>query len=138
MISEHVLDLIAGVSVKDSEGIIHDRAIMKKEVKKSFFYKHSDWSYEKEWRIIKRQEEPFLYYSEEELACIIFGGNLDSNIRDIIINSINKRPKFFYTKIGYRSFCIDILPIAYKVELAGEIPPFIRNIKALKKEIITP
>ena len=119
----------------DSEYGTTDQSVLNNEVYNSFFYKHSDWSYEKEWRIVKEQEDSYLNYSEDVLACIIFGQNLSQDIREIIIKSINKKVPMFYTKTGYRSFGINLLPIAFEIVITGPKPPFIRNIDELKEAI---
>lgn len=119
-----------------SECFIDGPEQLEKEVYNSFFYKHSDWSYENEWRIVKKQEEKYLNYSGNEIACIIFGGNLSQDIIDSIVKGINKNVVMYRTKIGYRTFGINLLPYDYKIEMTGEEPPFIRNVDELKDQII--
>lgn len=118
-----------------SEYGITDSNILNSEVYNSFFYKHSDWSYEKEWRIVKEQEDRYLNYSDDVLACIIFGENLSQEIREIIKKSININVPMFYTKTGYRSFGINLLPIEFELLITGPKPPFIRNIEELKEAL---
>lgn len=105
------------------------------EVYESFFYKLSDWSYEKEWRIVSKQEDRFLNYDSDDLACIIFGENLSDEIRSIIINSLKNHVPMYYTKTGYRSFGINLLPISYNIKICESIPPFIRNADELIDDI---
>ncbi len=126
-----------GEAICASDSFVDDTEELEKEVYQSFFYKHSDWSYENEWRIVKKQEEKYLNYSGNEIACIIFGGNLSQDIIDSIVKGINKNVVMYRTKIGYRTFGINLLPYDYKIEMTGEEPPFIRNIEELMNQIIS-
>ncbi|EXM41028.1 hypothetical protein RASY3_02885 [Ruminococcus albus SY3] len=112
-----------------------DEDNLDQEVYESFFYKHSDWSYEKEWRIVSKQDDKFLNYSSNDLACIIFGENLSNEIRSIIINNLKVHVPMYYTKTGYRSFGINLLPISYVLNIDGSTPPFIRNADELIDDI---
>ena len=112
-----------------------------REIKTSFFYKHSDWEHENEWRIVKKQKKnekedskpkaSYLRYDQSDLACIIFGENMSEDVKKCIIASINNIPALFKTNIGYRTFGINLLPNDYKIQMNGSNPPFIRNIDDL-------
>lgn len=115
-------------------GFIDDSKI-EEEVYESFFYKHSDWSYEKEWRIISKQEDDFFHYEPNDLACIIMGEKLSNEIRNMIIKSIDIQVPIYHCKVGYRSFGINLLPISYNIVLDGSIPPFIRTQEELIQDI---
>lgn len=108
-----------------------------KEIYESFFYKHSDWDYEKEWRIVSKQEEPYFNYNPDNLACIIFGGNMSKETRAHLVNNITPKVPMYYSKNGYRSFSIKLLPLSYEIELNGAFPPFINDVKMLVENIQT-
>ncbi|MCH5193045.1 MAG: DUF2971 domain-containing protein [Oscillospiraceae bacterium] len=107
-----------------------------KAVYESFFYKHADWDYEKEWRIVSKQKDNFLEYNSSNLACIIFGNNLNEEIRNFLISNINFKVPMYYSKPGYRSFRINLLPLDYKLDgFGGGMPPFIRDVDTLIEDI---
>lgn len=100
-----------------------------KEIFESFFYKHCDWSSEKEWRIVQKTSDDYLKYDNSCLACIIFGDRLDKEIRDILIKQCSLKVPMFYTKTGYRTFGINFLPIDYEIEFDGKEPPYIKTVE---------
>lgn len=118
----------------DKMGFV-DTDNLDQEVYESFFYKHTDWDYEKEWRIVSRQEDEFLKYDFNDLACIIFGENMDKEMRDYLANNINIKVPMYYSKTGYRSFGINLLPLGHEFSIDGREPPFIRNIDSLIEDI---
>lgn len=104
------------------------------EVYESFFYKHSDWTYENEWRIIAKQKQQYYEYTSDALACIIIGDKLDRKIMNAILNSISV--PIYVSKTGYRSFGVNLLPYSYRIEMDGANPPYIRTIEELIEDII--
>ncbi len=101
------------------------------ELEESFYYKHSDWSYEKEWRIITKQGDNYHYYKPDELACIIFGSKISDDAKAHILASISTRNNLFDVYIGYQTFGINLLPIDTKILKDGSTPPFIRTVDQL-------
>lgn len=114
-----------------------DLESLDEEVYESFFYKHTDWYYEKEWRIVRRQEDCFFNYDSDNLACIIFGEKMIPEVRELIVNNIKVNVPMYYSKTGYRSFSIKLLPLSYRIELNGSFPPFISDINMLVENIQT-
>ncbi len=91
-----------------------------KLVKESFLKKNSDWSYEKEWRIVERKcSEKYLQFEPNELCAVIFGHNLSDEIKDFLIVHLDENVKKYKTYIGYRTFGIRILDYDYKYIWAG-------------------
>ena len=105
------------------------------EVFESLFYKHHDWSSEKEWRIVQETTDEYLEYDDSCLACIIFGESLDKEIRDILIKQCNIEVPMFYTKTGYRTFGINFLPNDYVIEYDGSEPPYVKTNEELINSI---
>ena len=122
----------------DKNGCVDDNDDLELAVCDSFFYKHSAWSYEKEWRIVRKQDDHYFNYNSSDLACIVFGHNLDKEIRDFLISSIKEKVNvpMYRTQIGYRSFGINLLPIDYEMEMDGSEPPYIRDVDTLRENII--
>ena len=108
---------------------------LENKVMESFFYKHSDWSYEKEWRIVKKQDADFINYKPDELACVIFGKNLCNSIQKRVIKKANINVPIYYATVGYRSFGVNLLEQGYDVELDGSSSPYIRNVDDLVTDI---
>lgn len=115
-------------------GEIEDADILGKEIVNSFFYKHNDWEHEGEWRIVSDQEESYFRYNPECLSCIIIGHNVNKEIRDIIVSRFKNVPTY-KTKVGYRSFGINLLPVDYEIKLDGTPPPFIKNNDELLQDL---
>lgn len=124
------------VKFQDDEGTEQlDHLCLEEYVQDSFFFKHSDWCYEEEWRIVEKKQDKFFHFNHDEIACIIIGHNLQPEIREIIRNCVSDKMPMFYTKIGFRSFGIDLLPINYQLQYDGSLPPFIRNSQELIENI---
>ena len=49
--------------------------------------KNNDWSYEREWRIIKETTDEYMCYNSNDLACIIFGEKTDEMSKELIKNT---------------------------------------------------
>ena len=97
------------------------------EVLKSFFYKHIDWAYEKEYRIVKKTKEQFFKYKHEDIACVILGANIEKSICTFLAKSIPQNTCMFKAKIGYRSFGIDLYSFENKITYDGSIMDYIRD-----------
>lgn len=108
---------------------------IEEEIEKSFFFKHLDWSYEKEWRIVSKTETSFFEYNSDDLACIIIGDKVNENIKKYIIDSYRERTELLFTKIGHRSFGIDLLPYGEEIKNDGSAPHYIKCIDSLLKRI---
>lgn len=59
------------------------------------YYKNSDWSYEREWRIVKETNKDYIDYNSNDLACIIFGEKTDEMVKELIKNTFSNIP--FYS-----------------------------------------
>ena len=46
--------------------------------------KMMDWSYEKEWRLIQKEEPGYLYYGYEELIGVVVGRKMHQEIKNVI------------------------------------------------------
>jgi len=67
-------------------------------IKSDLFYKHKDWSYEREWRIIAKDgneaivpdEEGFPYFQFEssDVACLILGEKMDEMLKRAIVKLV--------------------------------------------------
>ena len=104
----------------DREGLfVNNDRTMNKEVRRSFFKKNSGWSYEKEWRIIRKCKRHYLKFKKSDLRGIIFGHRMSDEIRNFIVASIDKTVVKMRTDIGYRSFQINVLPVNYEYVYDG-------------------
>lgn len=77
----------------------------KQAIENDLYYKNSDWSYEREWRIIKETNESYITYDRSDLACIIFGEKTDEIIKELIKNTFSDIP--FY--------CVESEPKKYRL-----------------------
>lgn len=96
-----------------------DENAVSKGVERSFLKKNIGWNYENEWRIVKKSENNYLEFGENELRGIIFGHKISNEIIEFIISIIDPSIILMKTDIGYRSFRINVLPIEYQYELDG-------------------
>lgn len=69
---------------EDLSELPDQRSAIEEAVYKNLFLKERGWSYEKEWRIVYNSWTPHFYFSEDDLACIILGENMDDVIKGII------------------------------------------------------
>ena len=62
-----------------------DDASMAKAVKESLRFKHKDWAYENEWRIIQCRDTDYLAYAPSELLGIIIGENMNPDKCKVLV-----------------------------------------------------
>lgn len=105
------------------------------EVFNSFFYKHTDWDYEKEYRIVDKIDNQYYEYDSKDLACIILGTNIEESICSCLVQSLSPSVRVFRSKVGYRSFGISLYPFEKKIKYDGSVMDFIRNITELENEL---
>ena len=105
------------------------------EVFNSFFYKHTDWAYEKEYRIVDKIDNQYYEYDSKDLACIILGTNIEESICSCLVQSLSPSVRVFRSKVGYRSFGINLYPFEKKIKYDGSVMGFIRNIPELENEL---
>lgn len=74
-------------------------------VERDLFYKNSDWSYEKEWRIVKKTDENEFRYHESDLACAIFGEKADRVLKECI-RTINPKLRFYEVHYDAQHYCL--------------------------------
>ena len=104
-------------------------------VKESFFYKHCDWSYENEFRIVEKSEEYFFNFSAQDLACIIIGNQMNTEYREFICKNIRSDIPLYYSYPGVRTFRINLLDINYDNFGSGSPVPSIYTIDGLVNDI---
>ena len=71
--------------------------------------KSADWAYEKEWRLIIRDEKNkkcFHDYNKEELACVLLGHKMEPDVRDEIMKNIPSHVKVFTVLPDEEKFCL--------------------------------
>lgn len=101
-------------------------------VEESFYYKHQEWQYEKEWRYIEkgRDEIPhYFQFQKNELVGVIFGHNIDREVLQFLRDNLPTRTKSLETYIGYRSFQIHTLPEGYQIQFDGSTPEYKDNLE---------
>lgn len=123
--------------VADEYGVVSNSSI-EPEVFKGFFYKHTDWAYEKEYRIVKETDDTFFEYAAENVACVILGIDIDENIQKCLVDHIPENVKIYQAKIGYRSFGINLHPYGIEIKYDGSEPNYIRDVSALIDSIKAP
>ncbi len=62
-----------------------DDISMANAVRESLRFKHKDWAYENEWRIIRCKDTDYLEYEPSELLGIIIGENMNLDRRKVLV-----------------------------------------------------
>lgn len=103
---------------------------LKKAVRNGFFCKHSGWSYEEEWRIVREKtNDHFLHFEKNELVGVILGQNIDDEDKKEILKRVPTHIKIMKTKIGYQNPQVNIQPLNYVYEYNGESIYYIENME---------
>lgn len=93
----------------------------KNAVRNGFYQKHSGWSYEEEWRIVREKtDDYYLHFKRKELVGIILGQNIDEADKVELLKHIPTNVKIMKTRIGYQIPQVNIQPIEYLYEYTGE------------------
>lgn len=58
---------------------------MSEAIEESLRFKHKDWAYENEWRLIQNEDAGFLNYESSELVGIIIGENMSADKRKVLV-----------------------------------------------------
>lgn len=58
---------------------------MSEAIEESLCFKHKDWAYENEWRLIQNEDAGFLNYEASELVGIIIGENMSLDKRKVLV-----------------------------------------------------
>ena len=93
--------------------------VLAKFVRNSLSKKSIGWSYEKEWRIIKKSQAKYLHFQEDDLRGVIFGHDLEKEVCDFIKSNMNRKLPLMETKVGYRSYSINAIRLNYKYDYNG-------------------
>lgn len=62
-----------------------DEDIPSEAIEESLRFKHKDWAYENEWRLIQNEDAGFLNYEVSELVGIIIGENMSLDKRKVLV-----------------------------------------------------
>ncbi|NBH63011.1 DUF2971 domain-containing protein [Anaerotruncus sp. 80] len=72
-------------------------------VKNEYCWKNKDWSYENEYRILKEvsgdENEDFFCFSSEEILTVIFGENVEPEVKKILLKVIPENCTIFDIKV---------------------------------------
>lgn len=88
------------------------------EFRKALLTKSTHWKYQKEWRILKTEQEggPGLYKcSPELLTGVVLGVLLDDNDKDLLMSWIEKYPTrvtIYQARLNERKYHLDIVPVS--------------------------
>lgn len=91
------------------------------------------WKHEKEYRIIRKDQEYFYY--GDALKCIIIGHNLPEEKKEYIRQIVTSNIRLYITYPGVVTRKLHVLPYEFKVELDGSEPDFIDTIVDLEKDL---
>lgn len=91
------------------------------------------WKHEKEYRIIRKNQEYFYY--GDALKCIIIGHNLPEEKKEYIRQIVTSNIRLYITYPGVVTRKLHVLPYEFKVELDGIEPDFIDTIVNLEKDL---
>ena len=102
-----------------------------KYAKESLLYKFYDWSYEREWRVLRDisngKDDPY-FSTKEGLKAVIFGYKMDPIISEFLSSHLPPKIKKYKTYIATKSNNVKILPFNYELIHDGSNPPFIEDI----------
>lgn len=117
----------------DRDNVIVKDEEIEKTVFDGFFFKQSGWSYEEEWRVVKREDECsdnyYLNFDQDEVKGVILGDKMEKNLRDFLISEIPEDVKIIRARPGYTTYRIILLPGDYREEYSGEQLPTIENME---------
>lgn len=88
-------------------------------VENDLTYKNKDWTYEREWRIIKQTEEDYMSYNSTDLACIVFGEKTPKMIKKLIMNTFTDVP-FYCVESVQKKYCLAIRNLATQKLISNE------------------
>ena len=91
------------------------------------------WKHEKEYRIIRKDQEYFYY--GDALKCIIIGHNLPEEKKEYIRQIVTSDIRLYITYPGVVTRKLHVLPYEFKVELDGSEPDFIDTMVNLEKDL---
>ena len=92
-----------------------------------FYEKGEGWKYEKEWRIIKKTDDSFFRFDREEIACVIFGERINSEVKSHINKCLDPSIMRLDAHTGMRTFNIYYQPMNYMTDFDGSLAFEIRN-----------
>lgn len=98
---QSLLDLAA----HERDGALHSSATM--NFMSMYFAKHSTWSYEREWRVLRKLPDTpdnpnFLFpYPRESIKRVIIGCHMEEISRQRIVSLIKTEPALAHVKIAY-------------------------------------
>lgn len=99
-----------------------------------FLIKHADWSYEKEWRIVKKSEQNYFSFGED-LVAVIFGHKIDKAIKEKVIEMLPPCVLRYDAIPGGQSGRIRLLKEGYVHQYDGTPADFVDDVDALFKTI---
>ena len=102
-----------------------DRDALYSIIHEDFFYKRSDWEYEKEWRIVEKTTQDYLPFDIQELLAVIFGHSADESYKKELIDFLPPHVQVFKTRIGTQSGKIHLVRENDSIPLNGSPVPFI-------------
>ena len=97
-------------------------------IQENWLRKEKGWSYEKEWRIIKRTNDDYFDFSPNELVGIIFGYKMEEDLKSFICSWLPDSVKTLQANVGGQSYKIYLTDADYVQELDGSSIPKIENI----------
>lgn len=95
---------------------------LEKRVHRALCFKQTGWSYEREWRIIRKHEEgAYLEFEQDELAAVIIGHRADAMVADFM-NAVCERAgiPLYKTLIREMSSSVEIVPYEFYRSYAGD------------------
>ena len=119
---------------KDDYNIIKDSEL-EKHIRESFFIKHADWQYEKEWRIVSKIDNCFFEYDNDELVAIIYGSNIENSKKALLKKLFPSSIKQYKIHLGGQSGTIKLLPDDYEICYDMREPKFITSVDQLFEDL---
>lgn len=100
-----------------------------------FLYKHWGWGYEKEWRIIERTDDSYFSYKSEDLACVIVGSKMKSELLEMIHEYVPRNIPILKASPGYHSFSVKMEPLNQNHSYDGSVEGIIYSTEELLQYI---
>ena len=104
-------------------------------IEEDYLKKHSDWAYEKEWRILRRQSPDYYNYESNELVAVIWGHNVPTDVKTYLKDRIPAHVKQYQTYIGSHTGRIRLIQDGYMIPYDGSCPDFLDTLDDLYNHI---
>lgn len=104
---------------------------------KALLIKSTNWTQEKEWRIIRHNtEDNYIQFKYNELVAVIFGHKVNENQKNELMKQIPDECRCFITYPGTATGTLHLIKNGYRIPADGTTPDFIDSVDELYKRLL--